>query len=206
MAFCGKCGSSVAEGVAFCPHCGAAVGAAVPPPPPAGSWSAPPPPPPQPAQAWSAAPPPPPPAEGWSAQPPPPPPPAAAGWAPAPGVPVAPASGLQENLAGCLCYALGWLTGILFLLIDRRPFVRFHAAQSIVVFGALTIIRFVLLFGFFGGRYYGFFSFVGLLSLLVSLVTLVAWLVLMVFAYQGKRYEVPVAAGIAKSIAGDPTV
>ena len=140
MAFCGKCGSSVAEGVAFCPSCGAALGAAVPPPPPAGSWSAPSPPPPQPAQAWSAAPPPPPPAQGSSAQPPPPPPPPAAGWAPAPGVPVASASGMQENLAGCLCYALGWLTGIIFLLIDRRPFVRFHAAQSIVVFGALTII------------------------------------------------------------------
>ncbi len=175
MAFCGKCGSSVAEGVAFCPHCGAPVGTAVPPPP----------------------------AEAWSAPPPPP----AASWAPAPGVPAAPASGLQENLAGCLCYALGWLTGIIFLLIDRRPFVRFHAAQSIVVFGGLTILRFVLLFGFLGGgRYYGFFSFVGLLSLLVSMATLIAWLVLMILAYQGKRYEVPVAAGIAKSIAGDPTV
>jgi uncharacterized membrane protein len=175
MAFCGKCGSSLAEGGAFCPHCGAAVGAAVPPPPPA---------------------------EGWSAPPPPP----AAGWAPAPGVPVAPAAGLQENLAGCLCYALGWITGIIFLLIDRRPFVRFHAAQSIVVFGAITILKFVLIFGFFGGAYFGFFSFVGLLSLLVSLVTLVAWLMLMILAYQGKRYEVPVAAGIAKSIAGNPTV
>jgi len=46
----------------------------------------------------------------------------------------------------------------------------------------------------------------GLLSLLVSLVTLVAWLALMVSAYQGRRYEVPVAAGIAKSIAGNPAV
>ncbi len=119
---------------------------------------------------------------------------------------MAPASGLQENVAACLCYALGWLTGIVFLLIDRRPFVRFHAAQSIVVFGALNIVRFLLLFGFFGGRYSGFFSFAGLLSLLVSLATLIAWLVLMVFAYQGKRYEVPVAAGIAKSIAGNPTI
>lgn len=173
MAICGKCGTSVAEGVAFCPHCGAALGAAVPPPPPA---------------------------EGWSDPPPPP----AAGWAPAPGVLAAPASGLQENVAGCLCYALGWLTGIIFLLIDKRPFVRFHAAQSIVVFGALNILRFALLFGFFGGRYYGVFSFLGLLSWLVSLATLIAWLMLMIFAYQGKRYEVPVAAGIAKSIAGNP--
>ena len=49
--------------------------------------------------------------------------------------------GLAENIAGLLCYALGWITGIIFLLIDKRPFVRFHAAQSIVVFGALTIFR-----------------------------------------------------------------
>ncbi len=201
MAFCGKCGSSVAEGVAFCPHCGAAVGAAVPPPPPAGSWSAPPAPPPQPAQAWSAAPPPAQSAEGWSAQPPPPPPPAA-GWAPVPGVPVAPASGLQENLAGCLCYALGWLTGIIFLLIDRRPFVRFHAAQSIVVFGALTILRFVLVFGFFGGRYFGFFSFVGLLSLLVSLATLVAWLTLMTLAIKANGMRSRWRVGLRRVLRG----
>src|ERR1700734_3635871 len=161
MAFCAKCGSSVADGVAFCPKCGAPVGTVVTATPvgtPAGA-------------------------------------PVAAGT-----------SGLQENVAGLLCYLLGWLTGIIFLLIDRRPFVRFHAAQSIVVFGALTIIRFLLVFGFFGGRYFGFFSFVGLLSLLVSLVTLGAWLTLMTLAYLGKWYEVPVAAGIAKSIAGNPAV
>jgi uncharacterized membrane protein len=119
---------------------------------------------------------------------------------------VAPASGLQENVAACLSYVLGWLTGIIFLLIDKRPFVRFHAAQSIVVFGALHIIRLVLAFGFLGGRGLGFFSIWSLLSTLVSLVTLVVWIVLMVTAYQGKRLEIPVAAGIAKSIAGNPGI
>ncbi|AXC10583.1 hypothetical protein ACPOL_1235 [Acidisarcina polymorpha] len=101
-----------------------------------------------------------------------------------------------------LCYLVGWITGIIFLLIDKRPFVRFHAAQSIVVFGFLNLLRIVLAFGFFGVHYYGIFSFWALLSMLISLVTLVAWIVLMVFAYQGKRYEVPGAAGVAKSIAG----
>ena len=42
--------------------------------------------------------------------------------------------GMSENVAGLLCYVLGWVTGIIFFLIDKRPFVRFHAAQSIVVF------------------------------------------------------------------------
>ena len=57
-------------------------------------------------------------------------------------------------------------------------------------------------FAFVGGGYVGFWAFSALLSLLVSLITLVAWVVLMIFAYQGKKYEVPVAAGIAKNIAG----
>src|SRR5205814_618154 len=45
-----------------------------------------------------------------------------------------PQSGLSENVAAMLSYVLGWLTGIIFYLIDRRPYVRFHAAQSIVTF------------------------------------------------------------------------
>lgn len=129
--------------------------------------------------------------------------PVAAAAAPAPPVTIAPAgsTGLQENVAGLLCYLLGWLTGIIFLLIDKRPFVRFHAAQSIVVFGALFILRIILSFGFVSMGVYGF-GLWGMISLLVSLITLVAWVVLMIMAYQGKWFEVPIAAPIAKSIAG----
>ena len=110
-------------------------------------------------------------------------------------------SGLQENVAGLLCYVLGWLTGIVFLLIDKRPFVRFHAAQSIVIFGALFVIRLILIFAI-SGSLFGFWAFYGIISLLVSLLTLAAWVVLMIMAYQGKWFEVPIAAGIAKNIAG----
>ena len=46
-----------------------------------------------------------------------------------------PTSGLEENVAGLLCYVLGWVTGLIFFLIDKRPFVKFHAAQSIVHVG-----------------------------------------------------------------------
>src|ERR1035438_351345 len=53
-------------------------------------------------------------------------------------------SGISENVAGLLCYVLGWITGLIFFFIDKRPFVRFHAAQSIVVFGGLMIVRIVL--------------------------------------------------------------
>ncbi len=129
-----------------------------------------------------------------------------AGAAPAgPMVPVA-AGGLQENVAGLLCYLLGWLTGLIFLLIDKRPFVRFHAAQSIVVFGFLFILRLLFVFGFIGSGFYGVFSLWWMASVILGLVTLVAWIVLMITAYQGKRLEVPIAAGIAKSIAGSRSI
>src|SRR5580692_7256697 len=65
-------------------------------------------------------------------------------------------SGMSENVAALLSYLLGWVTGIIFFLIDKRPFVRFHAAQSIVVFGGLTVIRIVLSMLFISGGLAGF--------------------------------------------------
>src|SRR5262245_42663154 len=53
-------------------------------------------------------------------------------------------TGLAENVAGLLCYVLGWLTGIVFFLIDKRPKVRFHAMQSIILFGALFVVQIAL--------------------------------------------------------------
>jgi uncharacterized membrane protein len=52
--------------------------------------------------------------------------------------------GMAENVAAVLSYLVGWVTGIIFFLIDKRPFVRFHAAQSIVVFGGLHVINLVI--------------------------------------------------------------
>jgi uncharacterized membrane protein len=114
-------------------------------------------------------------------------------------------AGLQENVAGLLCYLLGWLTGIIFLLIDKRPFVRFHAAQSIVVFGALSVIHWVLSLAFLGSGFYGFGLWFMIVRL-IDLISLIAWIVLMVMAYQGKMFEVPIAAPIAKNIAGSTKV
>jgi uncharacterized membrane protein len=110
-------------------------------------------------------------------------------------------SGLSENVAGLLCYLLGWVTGLIFFLIDKRPFVRFHAAQSIVVFGGLTVIRIVLSMLFISGGLAGFSAGVGILWL-VSLVGLVLWILLMVKAYQGEKYRVPLAADLADQIFG----
>lgn len=114
-------------------------------------------------------------------------------------------TGLAENVAGLLCYVLGWVTGLIFFLIDKRPYVRFHAAQSIVVFGSLQIIRIIL------GSIFGFGFFLGglgtgsigvLLGGIVGLITVILWILLMVKAFQGERYRVPFAADIADSIFG----
>ena len=102
--------------------------------------------------------------------------------------------GLAENVAGLLCYVLGWVTGLIFLLTDKRPWVKFHAAQSIAVFGGLTVIRIGLLFmsHFLGWAIFG----------LVGLLTLVLWIFLMVKAYQHETVRIPIAADIADSLAG----
>jgi uncharacterized membrane protein len=108
-----------------------------------------------------------------------------------------PTEGIQENVAGLLCYALGWVTGIIFLLIDKRPWVKFQAAQSIVVFGGLMIIRIGLsiLHGMMGG-FVGW-GVLGLIGLALGLVGVVLWILLMVKAYQHETFRVPIAADIA---------
>jgi uncharacterized membrane protein len=115
--------------------------------------------------------------------------------------PAASSEGLAENVAGLLCYVLGWLTGIIFLLIDKRPFVRFHAAQSIVVFGALTIIRIGLgiIMGIGGFVQFGLWA---LISMVLGLLGVILWILLMIKAYQHELFRLPIAAPIADGIAG----
>jgi uncharacterized membrane protein len=112
---------------------------------------------------------------------------------------------MAENIAGLLCYVLGWITGLIFYFIDKRPFVRFHAAQSIVVFGGLHIIYFVLS-AFFGlsmlaGGFSGFSMGFALYGI-VDLLGFVLWILLMIKAYQGERFRVPIAADVAEKLFG----
>ena len=56
--------------------------------------------------------------------------------------PAAPAAGMQENMAGMLCYVLGLITGVLFLVLEpynRNRNIRFHAFQSIFLTVALVV-------------------------------------------------------------------
>ncbi len=107
-------------------------------------------------------------------------------------------SGLDENVAGALCYALTWLTGIVFLLIENKnEFVRFHAMQSIVTFLPLTILAWAL--NMFRFMTFGVFFLVGTLSTLIWLVVLLLWLLLMYKAYQGEKFKLPIAGDIAEN-------
>jgi len=118
---------------------------------------------------------------------------------------VATQSQMAENVAGLLCYLFWWVTGLIFFFIDKRPAVQFHAKQSIVVFGGLTIIRFVLgMFigaSFFAVGFAGLGAF-GLLMGLLWLLGVVLWIVLMIKASQGEQFRVPIAADLADKIFG----
>jgi uncharacterized membrane protein len=114
-------------------------------------------------------------------------------------------SGMAENVAGLLCYLFGWVTGLIFYLIDKRPFVRFHAAQSIVVFGGIHILSVIL--GMFFGVSILAHGWTGLgagvmLFHLLHLLAFILWILLMVKAYQGERFRVPFAADLADQIFG----
>ena len=99
-------------------------------------------------------------------------------------------SGMDENVAAALAYVLGWITGAVFLLVEpANKFVRFHALQSVIVFGALSLLWFVALS----------IPFLGWFIALVLLppVSLILWLFLMFKAYQGERFKVPFAGEFA---------
>ena len=103
-------------------------------------------------------------------------------------------TGLTENVAGLLCYVLGWISGIVFLLIEpENKFVRFHAIQSIVVFGAITVAGIIL----------GWIPIIGgFVSWVLSVLGFILWIVLMVKAYQGTKYKLPWAGDFAEKRSG----
>lgn len=96
--------------------------------------------------------------------------------------------GIPEKWERVLAYLGAWVTGIILLLVERNPVVRRHAKQSIVVFGTLSILGWLV--GAFGGLLsqiwvVGFFFALGfgVIGGIITLVTLVAWVGLMVLAY-----------------------
>jgi len=89
-------------------------------------------------------------------------------------------TGLDENVAGFFCYLLGFITGIVFLVVEKKSsFVKFHAKQSTITFLGLFVITFIA----------GWIPVIGAMILIFSLIL---WLVLMIKALRGERYSLPV--------------
>ena len=107
-------------------------------------------------------------------------------------------TGLMENVAGLLSYVGGWVSGLVFILIEKEnKFVRFHAMQSIVAFGAITVLLIIL-------SILGLMPVIGtlfdILSIFVWILSVVLWIVLMVNAYQGASFKLPWAGDFAQKL------
>lgn len=128
--------------------------------------------------------------------------PAGPGTAPPPSSPATapPATApLEENVIHALCYALGPLTGVLFLALEpynRNRTTRFHALQSIFVWVAWMA-------GFAILSFLAYTPFIGIVFTLVILMYpvggLLLWLFLMFKAYNKERFVVPVLGTLAES-------
>ena len=114
---------------------------------------------------------------------------------------------MADNVAGALCYVLGFITGIIFLVMQpysQNRNVRFHAYQSIFLSVAYLIIRIVLgsmVLGpllFHGGYFGSLWVIYGLFWTLFGLAMLILWLVLIIQTYQGKTIVLPVIGPIAQ--------
>ncbi len=103
-------------------------------------------------------------------------------------------TGLDENIAGLLCYVLGWVSGIVFLILDQEnKFVKFHAIQSIIIFGVLSVLNGLL----------GWIPVLGVIVGIISgILAFVLWIVLMVKANQGECYKIKWAGDYAERWTG----
>jgi uncharacterized membrane protein len=102
--------------------------------------------------------------------------------------------GIDENIEGLLCYLLGWVTGIAFLILEKNNrFVRFHAMQSLTIFLSITVASMIL-----GAiPYFGW-----LISVLLWLTSLLLWVVLMIKALKGELFKLPIAGDFAERFIG----
>jgi uncharacterized membrane protein len=115
-------------------------------------------------------------------------------------------TGLDPNIAAVLSYLGWWLTGIIFLVVERHNrFVRFHAAQSFVAFGAMSALiatMIVLSFALLVVSDVGF-QVMTFVSQMLLLAGVVLWLICLWKAYRGERWALPGLGGIADRLARD---
>lgn len=96
-----------------------------------------------------------------------------------------------QKISGVLCYLLGFLSGIIFLMLSQKDnrFVRFHAIQSILTFLSLSMILLILMEIPSIGDIFG---------PLLIMISPILWILLMIKAYQGKMYKLPIIGNVAE--------
>ena len=117
---------------------------------------------------------------------------------------------LKDNIANALCYLLFWVTGIIFLIIEKdNRLVRFHAMQSIVLFGTVTIIFFIIgvidriIIYTSAWDYTGFFIFINIIDIFtagLSFLVFLLWLFLIIKSLQGESVKLPYFGKLVDSI------
>jgi uncharacterized membrane protein len=107
-------------------------------------------------------------------------------------------TGLSPNTAGLLCYVGVWITGIIFFVLEQKnKFVRFHAAQSIVAFGTITV----------AGIIFGLIPVVGdAFSTIIGIIGFIVWIIMIVKASSGEWYKLPWAGDVAEKIVASSRV
>jgi uncharacterized membrane protein len=113
-------------------------------------------------------------------------------------------TGVDARLSSMLCYAGWWVTGLVFLFAERKhPGVRFHAAQSLVVFGVLSVALFLC----GGASAIAFvvatptFQMIQAIGNALWFAAVLLWLFLLVKTWRGETWRVPVAGDLAIRIA-----
>lgn len=96
---------------------------------------------------------------------------------------------MSENVAALIAYLFGWLSGLIIFLLEKDSrFVRFHALQSLIFFGAMSLILGVL----------GRIPVIGWVFAVVGgIATFGYWIIGMIKAYQGELYRFPIVGDIA---------
>jgi uncharacterized membrane protein len=93
-----------------------------------------------------------------------------------------PAAGSNKKLYTILAYALGWIGGLIFLFVGKDdPDVKWNAAQSIIIFGGLSIVILVLVY----------IPFVNLIAGLLWIIGFVYWVIFLIQSLQGEGQRIP---------------
>lgn len=110
--------------------------------------------------------------------------------------------GMASNVAGALSYLLGFITGIIFLVLEpykRDEFVRFHAFQSICLNVVLIVLS--IIWSIFTGMMFYVIGFLGGLFAfihgLVGLGIFLFWIFLMYKAYSKEKFMIPIIGEFA---------